>query len=450
MEENKGSISRRKFLGNTAAIGAVTTLGVAGLASACSNEAKKKNVVIPVPPDQAPDGPTLKAGLVGCGDRGTGAAIDFLDAGPNLEIHALADIFQDRIDNTKKKLKEKHDVEVPEENCFLGFDAYQKLLDSGVDIVILATPPHFRPEHLEAVVKAKKHVFMEKPVAVDPVGARSIMTSAKKVEALGLSIVAGTQRRHQRDYLKTYEKIVNGAIGDIVGANAYWNQSQLWYRDRQPEWSDMEFMIRDWVNWLWLSGDHITEQHVHNIDVINWFSGKHPVKAVGFGARHRRVTGDQYDFFSVDFIYDNDFHMHSMCRQINGCANNVSEYVRGTKGYSNCQNTIWTPEGTEKWKYEYPLDENGEQMKNVKISPYLQEHINLVTSIRKNEPINEGENVATSTMTAIMGRISAYTGKEVTWEEMMNSDLRLGPKTYQLGKMDMEPHFHVPGSESKE
>ena len=449
MEEKKGPISRRKFLGNTAAIGAITTLGVAGLASACSNETTKK-IVIPIPLDQAPDGPVLKAGLVGCGGRGTGAAIDFLNAGPNLEIHALADIFQDRIDDAKKELKEKNDVEVPEENCFLGFDGYQKVLDSGVDIVILATPPHFRPEHLEAAVKAKKHVFMEKPVAVDPVGARSIMTSAKKAEALGLSIVAGTQRRHQRDYLKTYEQIANGAIGDIVGASAYWNQSQLWYRDRQPEWSDMEFMVRDWVNWLWLSGDHIIEQHVHNIDVINWFSGKHPVKAVGFGARHRRVTGDQYDMFSVDFIYDNDFHMHSMCRQINGCANNVSEYVRGTKGYSNCKNTIWTPEGTEKWKYEYPLDENGEQMKNVKISPYVQEHINLVTSIRKNEPINEGENVATSTMTAIMGRISAYTGKEVTWDEVMNSNMKLGPQTYQLGPMDMEPHFHVPGSESKE
>ena len=182
-------------------------------------------------------------------------------------------------------------------------------------------------------MEARKHVFMEKPVAVDPVGARSIMATAKKADTIGLCVVTGTQRRHQRDYLETYKHIYNGAIGDIVSAECYWNQGKLWHRDWDPAWTEMEFMIRDWVNWAWLSGDHIVEQHVHNIDVINWFPGKFPVKAVGFGSRQRRITGDQYDNFSVDFEYENGMHVHSMCRQINDCANNVSERVHGTKGF---------------------------------------------------------------------------------------------------------------------
>ena len=323
------------------------------------------------------------------------------------------------------------------------------MIDAGVDIIILATPPLFRPQHFDAAVKAKKHVFMEKPVCVDPVGARSVLATAKKAEALGLSVVAGTQRRHQRNYLKTYEQVLNGEIGDIVAGNCYWNSGKLWHRNREEGWTDMEWMIRNWVNWTWLSGDHIVEQHVHNIDVINWFTGKHPVKAVAFGSRLRRITGDQYDNFSVDFVYDNDMHLHSMCRQINDCANSVSEYARGTKGYTNCMDTIYNPDGTEKWKYEYPLDENGEP-KGLKVGPYDQEHIDLVTAIRTNTPINEGENVATSTLAAVMGRISAYTGKEVTWEEMMNSDFSLAHETYALGPMDLTPNYPLPGTAAEE
>ncbi|MCK4466492.1 MAG: Gfo/Idh/MocA family oxidoreductase, partial [Bacteroidales bacterium] len=422
MEEPKEKFSRRKFLGNAAAISAIGALGVNGLITACSNN-KKTRITLPVPLDSAPDGPVLRAGLIGCGGRGSGAALDFLNAGPNLEITALGDVFQDKIDNTKKKLKEQKNMEVPDENCFLGFDAFEKVIDSGVDVVLLATPPHFRPEHFEAAIKAKKHIFMEKPVAVDPAGIRSVMATGKKAKSVDLCVVAGTQRRHQRDYLKTYEQVLNGEIGEIVAANCYWNSGKLWHVNRKEGWTDMEWMIRNWVNWLWLSGDHIVEQHVHNIDVINWFKGKHPIKAVGFGGRLRRITGDQYDNFSIDFVYDDDVHMHSMCRQINDCAHNVSEYIRGTKGYATCNSLstkIFNPDGTLKWEYAYPVDEKGEKM-GIKISSYVQEHIDLVTAIRTNQPINEAENIAVSTMTAIMGRISAYTGKEVTWEEMMNS-----------------------------
>jgi len=290
---------------------------------------------------------------------------------------------------------------------------------------------------------------MEKPVAVDPVGARSIIASSKKAESLGLTVGTGTQRRHQRDYMTTFKQIYEGAIGDGLTANCYWNQSQLWYRTQKSGWSEMEYMIRDWVNWAWLSGDHIVEQHVHNIDVVNWFLESHPVKAVGMGGRHRRVTGDQFDFFDIDFTYPNDLHVHSMCRQINGCANNVSEYVRGSEGYTNCRNTIYNPDGSVKWQYAYPLDEEGKPTESVKISPYVQEHIDLVTAIRTNKPYIEAEQTAVSTLAAIMGRISAYTGKEVTWDEMMGSNFTLGPSELTWGSVNIDKSVPVPGSAEK-
>jgi len=435
----KSNFSRRRFLTNAAAIGAVGVIGANALVS-CAE--KKKTVELNLPPllDQAPDGAPLKAGLIGCGGRGSGAALDFLNAGPNLTIHALGDVFQDRIDDCRNKLKNQANNEIADENIFVGFDAFEKVIDSGVDVVILATPPHFRPEHFAAAVQARKHVFMEKPVAVDPVGIRSVMATAKKAESLGLKIVGGTQRRHQRDYIEVYKQIANGAIGDIVSANCYWNQSKLWHRNPNADWTEMEFMIRDWVNWLWLSGDHIVEQHIHNIDVINWFSGKHPTKAVGFGSRQRRVTGDQYDNFSIDFTYDDGMHTHSMCRQINGCANNVSEFVMGTNGSSNCQNKIWDAKGAELFAYAYPTEESGVR----EISPYVQEHIDLVTCIRENIPVNEAEQIAITNMCAIMGRVSAYTGKEVTFDEMMNSDMKLGPDTYIMGEVGIVDNATVP------
>jgi len=440
MPEAKGSLSRRGFIGAVGAVGAFGSVSAGSGAAKAAALEKKKFL------DKAPEGAPLKAGLVGCGGRGSGAAQNFLNAGPNLKITALGDVFQDRLDSCRKSLKEKKKQEIPDSNCFLGFDAIQRVIDSGVDIVLLATPPFFRPEQFAACVAAGKHVFMEKPVAVDPVGARSILESAKKADAAGLAVATGTQRRHQRDYAATFEMVRKGAIGDIVAANCYWNGGQLWYREKQKDWSDMEYMIRDWVNWCWLSGDHIVEQHVHNIDVINWFTGMHPVKAVGFGARHRRVTGDQFDCFSVDFTYENGIHVHSMCRQIDGCVNNVSESIRGTRGSTNCRNKVLSPDGAKVWSYDYGKDSRGRPRKNVKVSPYDQEHVDLVTAIRTKKPFNDAKATAISTLAAIMGRITCYTGKAVTWDEMMKSDLKLGPKKLAMGPVDIKAVIPVPGT----
>lgn len=439
----KSSISRRSFLGKAATAG-VAGIVVPSIITGCSGGSKKV-VAVPTMLDQAPDGPVLKAGVIGCGGRGAGAAINFLSAGPNLQITALCDTFKDRVDSCREAIKKEKGQEVPLENCFVGFDAYQKVIDSGVDIVILAAPPYFRPEHLAACVQAKKHIFAEKPVCVDPVGARSVMATARKAKGLELSVVTGTQRRHQRDYVATWQQVAQGLIGDVTGGTVYWNGGKLWHRDPNPSWSEMEYMIRNWVNWTWLSGDHIVEQHVHNLDVLNWFTGSHPIKAVGFGSRLRRVTGDQLDNFSVDYTFENGIHAHSMCRQINGCVNNVSERLQGAKGSTNCRNTVLDSGGNELWKYEYPLDKDGKPTNNVSVDPYVQEHINLVTAIRTGQAFNELENTAISTMVAIMGRVSAYTGKETTYEEMMNSDLKLGPAVFDFGPVNIPKEVPVAG-----
>ena len=439
----KSSISRRNFLGKAATVG-VAGVVVPTIITSCAREIKK---IVPVPTflDQAPDGPVLKAGVIGCGGRGSGAAINFLSAGPNLQITALGDTFQDRVDSCRAGILKQKQQEVPVENCFVGFDAYQKVIDSGVDIIILATPPFFRPEHLAAAVAAKKHIFAEKPVCVDPTGARSVMATAKKAEGLGLNIATGTQRRHQRDYMANWQQVQQGLIGDLTGGNVWWNGGKLWHRDNDPKWSEMEWMIRNWVNWTWLSGDHIVEQHVHNLDVMNWFFGAHPVKALGFGSRLRRVTGDQYDNFSVDYTFENGMHVHSMCRQINGCTPNVSERLQGAKGSTDCHSTVLDLAGTELWKYQYPLDKDGKPTTRVSVDPYVQEHIDLVTAIRTGKVFNELENTAISTMIGIMGRISAYTGKETTYEEMMNSDLKLGPTVFAFGPVDIPKDVPIAG-----
>ena len=439
----KSSISRRNFLGKAATVG-VAGIIVPTIITSCARETKKV-VAIPNFLDKAPDGPVLKAGVIGCGGRGSGAAINFLNAGPNLQIVALGDTFQDRIDSCRAGILKQHNQEVPLEKCFVGFDAYQKVIDSGVDIIITATPPFFRPMIVEAAIQAGKHVFAEKPVCVDPVGARSIMATAQKAKGKDLCIVTGTQRRHQRDYVANWQQVSQGLMGDIVGGNVYWNGGKLWHRENNPTWTEMEWMIRDWVNWTWLSGDHIVEQHVHNLDVMNWFTGSHPVKAVGMGSRLRRVTGDQYDNFSVDYTFENGIHVHSMCRQINGTTQNVSERLQGAKGSTNCQNSIFDLAGTELWKYQYPLDKDGKPGRSVSVPAMDQEHIDFVTAIRTGQTFNELENTAISTMVAIMGRISAYTGKEVTYEEMMNSDLKLGPTIFASGPVDIDKSVPIAG-----
>jgi myo-inositol 2-dehydrogenase/D-chiro-inositol 1-dehydrogenase len=447
----KSEISRRKFLGTAATVG-VAGVVVPSILTGCARETKKKRVPAATWLDQAPDGKVLKAGVIGCGGRGTGAALNFLSAGPNLQIVALGDTFKDRLEKCRAEILDKKKQEIADDKCFVGFDAFQKVLEAGIDVVILAAPPFFRPEHLKAAVDARKHIFAEKPVCVDPEGARSVMATALKAKELGLTIVTGTQRRHERDYVGAYEEVMSGTIGDVVGGNVWWNGGKLWHVEPAKEWSEMEAMIRNWVNWCWLSGDHIVEQHVHNLDIMNWFTGTHPVKATGMGARHRRVTGDQFDNFSVDFVFENGMHFHSMCRQINGTPSNVSERIQGSTGAAVLKPKdirIVDLAGTEKWKYQYPVDADGKPAPGKMMDPYVQEHIDMVTAIRNDKPFNELENTAISTMTAIMGRISTYTGKDTTWDEMMNSDLKLGPKVFAFGPVDVPKEVPVPGEAYK-
>lgn len=448
MENQNKNVSRRKFLETAAIAGTIGTIGLGSVLSSCGRKKTYEELGLPPLLDIAPDGRILRAGLIGAGHRGTGAALNFISAGRDLEVVALADVFQDKIDECRARFKQ-YELDIPEENCFTGFDGYKRLLETDIDVVLLATPPKFRPEHFAAAIRAKKHVFMEKPVAVDPLGIRSVLSTAQKAEPFGLCVVTGTQRRHQKDYIDTYVRVANGDIGEIVAAKAYWNQAHVWFRQREEGWSDMEYMIRNWNNFIWLSGDHILDTHVHNIDVINWFTGKLPNAAIGYGGRHRRVTGDQYDFFSIDFDYGNGLSSHSMCRQIDSCANGVGEVIVGTKGYTNCQNRIYNLDGSVKWKYEYPLDENGEQMTTLKISEYIQEHIDLVTAIRTGQYINEAEQTANSNLTAIMGRTAAYTGNRITWEEILKSDMELGPSDLTAETVDMNFEVPVPGTAVK-
>ncbi len=444
---NEG-IDRRSFITKTtlAAIGAA---GVSNLLSSCSGEPGKEEVKLPEFLTKAPDGQILKAGLIGCGGRGTGAAINYLDAGPNLQITALGDVFRDRLDQCREQLKKEKNVEIADEKCFVGFDSYEKVIDSGVDVVLLCTPPHFRPVHVAAAVNAGKHIFMEKPIAVDPVGARSVMVSAARAKEKGLCIISGTIRRVQKDFVETWRRVANGEIGEIVSAHITRNGGSLWVIQRQPGWTDMEYMLRNWANFCWLSGDHIVEQFIHEVDVMNWYLGKIPVKAMGWGGRQRRVTGDQYDFFSIEYVYDNGMHTHCAARQITGCSNLTEQFIVGTKGFANARGMIYNLKGEEIWKYPQP--EEGSTDETWKVTdPYVQEHINLITGIRRGNAISDAEAQINSTLITIMGRMSAYTGKDVTWEEVMNSDLYLGPKTYEFGPVPGIPETPpVIGAEPK-
>lgn len=449
-------ISRRSFLKSSALLGvAGVGVGNVSLLTSCSSDkadAKGKPLkepgtyYIPELPDMAKDGKELRAGVIGCGGRGSGAAFDFLAAANGVTITALADTFKERVDDLANKLKTEKGIDIPEDKRFVGLEAYKQVIDSDVDVVIVATPPVFRPIHFKYATEKSKHSFLEKPICVDPVGYRTIMATAKQAAAKNLCVITGTQRHHERNYVESYKRIMDGAIGEITGGVVYWNQSMLWYRERQKGWSDCEFMIKDWVNWKWLSGDHIVEQHVHNIDVFTWFSGLKPAKAVGFGSRQRRITGDQYDNFSIDFTMENGIHMHSMCRQIDGCANNVSEFIQGTKGSwstANGETVIKDLAGNVVWKYDKDAEKANHQQNN----PYVLEHVNWVNHIRSNKPIDQASETAVSNMAAIMGRESAYTGAETTWEQMTASTLDYTPADLNMGKMDMSKFVvPVPGS----
>lgn len=446
MEKNK--MNRRDFLQRSTILGVGGIVGVSALASACKGPKyvplrKPEEYYIPELPDKAAPGREIKVGVIGCGGRGSGAIQNLFDAADGIRLTALGDVFPDRLEGLRKMAAEKLGQEIPDENCFIGFDAYQKVIDSGVDMIIDTTPPVFRPDHFKYAVQKGVHSFLEKPVAVDAKGYRTVMAAAKQAQAKGLCVVCGTQRHHQRPYVEAFRKIQEGYIGEITGGNVYWNQGMLWYRNREKGWSDMEWMIRDWVNWKWLSGDHIVEQHVHNIDVFLWMSGYKVAKATGFGARHRRITGDQYDQFSIDFEMENGVHLHSMCRQIDGCSNAVGEIIYGTKGsWNSFDHEIKDLDGNVVWKFDNEKAETEFRQHN----PYVLEHVDLVNHIRKGEPIDEATACAMSTLAGVMGRTAAYTGDTVTWDAMSQSELDYLPEKLELGPMDMSDYtVQVPG-----
>lgn len=415
------NVTRRGFVAGTAAVGAaavVTSLGTNFAHAAGSDR--------------------IKVGLIGCGGRGTGAAKDNAAASPRVQIQVMADVFPDRLSASRDQLKSLGDqFAVTDDKCFTGFDAYQKALATDVDLVILATPPGFRPVHLKAAAEAGKHIFAEKPVATDPTGVRAVLAAAEVARTKGLALVCGTQRRHDVGYIETIKRLHNGAIGEIVGGNFYWNQGSLWMKPRQPGWSDMEWQLRNWLYFTWLSGDHICEQHVHQIDVMNWVMGTHPVAAYAQGGRQVRTDpayGHIFDHFYVEYEFPGGVRMSCMCRQQDNTDARVAEWVVGTNGTSNVATTI-TPTGGKKWRFDRPKDAPG---------PYQQEHIDLIESIVSGQPLNEGKRIAESTLTAIMGRMSAYTGKTVTWEQAMSSTLSLMPEKVEMGSLPV-PAVAVPG-----
>ena len=439
---SKNKMSRKDFLSLSAIAGVSTLVGSSTLMTSCGPKGpvytplkQPGEYYIPVLNDKADDGKELKAGVIGCGGRGSGAIYDLLAAANGIKVTALGDTFADRLNGLKGSLAKNGQV-VADENCFVGFDAYKKVIDSGVDMVIIATPPAFRPIHFQYATEKGVHSFLEKPIAVDPKGYRTIMATAKQAQAKNLSVVCGTQRHHERAYVEAYQKIQEGMIGEITGGNVYWNQSMLWYRNREQGWTDTEWMIRDWVNWKWLSGDHIVEQHVHNIDVFLWMSGLKPVKATAFGGRHRRITGDQYDMFSVDFEMENGIHLHSMCRQINGCANNVGEFIQGTKGsWNSYTHEIKDLAGNVIWKF----DEEAAKAQYQQHNPYVLEHVDWVNHIRKGTAHDEATQCAISCLAAVMGRESAYSGASTTWDEMSKSTQDYMTEfKHELGKQDMD------------
>lgn len=368
----------------------------------------------------------IRYGLVGCGGRGTGAAVNAVEAASGVTLVAMGDVFEDRLDSSKAKLKEQlgDAYQVSSEREFSGWDAYKHVIDSEVDVVIFATPPVFRPLHVAYAVEKGRHVFMEKPIGVDPAGVRAFFDVADEADRKGLSIVAGTQRRHERQYLEVMQRIHDGAIGEVVAGQVYWNQGGLWKVDRKPGWSDMEHQLRNWLYYTHLSGDHVVEQHIHNIDVANWAVGETPIKASGVGGRQQRVSpeyGHIFDHFAVNLEYPSGATILSMCKQQENTAKFVGEHIIGAKGTSNAASWI---KGENAFRFD------GENP-----NPYVQEHINLIESIRGGSPINEARRMAETNIAAIMVREAAYTGQEITWEDVMNSTQNLTPATWEFGDM---------------
>ena len=363
---------------------------------------------------------SLKVALIGCGGRGTGAGGNCLKVPDNVKLVAVADVFEKRARTARDALKKQFGdkVDVPEDRVFVGLDAYQKAIGCGVDMVIIATPPGFRPLQYKAAIEAGKHVFMEKPLCTDAPGFRSLIQTNKLADQKGLKVGVGLQRHHEPRYLETLKRIRDGAIGEIMFLQAYWNQGNIWTKPRQPGDTELAYQLRNWQYFYYFGGDHIVEQHVHNLDVVNWVKDAHPVEANGMGGRQRRDEfpdmGQIYDHHFVEFTYADGTKMFSQCRQMDGCWGQVGEKVYGTKGVATCDSKI---EGENAWTYP------GRQ-----INSKDREHVDLNKAIRSGEKYNEAWYGATSTMTAVLGRMATYSGKLVTWEDAVAKGPKIVPE----------------------
>lgn len=418
----KGSTSRRDFMKYSGALAAAT------LATGAAREARA-----------AEGGDVLRVGLIGCGGRGGGAAREALLADPNTKLVALGDTFRDQAEMTLKKFKGSDldkQVAVDDDHIFVGFDAYKKVIDA-CDVVVLATTPAFRPVQLRAAIESGKHVFCEKPIAVDAVGVRHVMETCKMAREKKLNLVSGLCYRYENAKRDTIQRIHDGAIGEVLNIQTTYNTGALWHKGREDKWSDVEYMIRNWLYFDWLSGDHINEQHIHSLDKMMWVMGDvPPAKATSSGGRVQRVEekyGNIYDHFNTVYEWDNGVKGFSSCRQWASSSTDVSDHIIGTTGAAELQSHTITPRGGTAWKHEKQEDDN----------MYQNEHNALFQSIRSGGVI-VNDYMCTSTLVAIMGRMAAYTGKTLTWDQVLNSTLNLVPDTLEWGPMTMNP-IPMPG-----
>jgi predicted dehydrogenase len=384
----------------------------------------------------------LRIGLIGCGGRGTGAAGQALHADKNVKLVAMADAFADRLQKSLATIEADpalaSKIDVPEERRFVGFNAYKDLLASGVDVVLLCTPPHFRPAHLKAAIDAGKHVFAEKPVAVDAPGVHSVLATCAEAERKNLSVVSGLCLRFHRGFQEIIKRIHDGALGEIVGLQSNDLRGPIWMFPRQKTWSDMEWQMRNWYYFTWLCGDFNVEQHVHNLDMIAWImKGEYPVRASGIGGRQVRTGpeyGNIYDHHCVTYEYASGVKCFSACRQQPGCAHDISNYVLGSQGTAVLSEKRIAISGAIGWRYQGPKDDD----------IFQTEHNELFASIRSGKLINNGEYMAKSTLMAILGRMATYTGQVITWDQALNSKENLTPSKYEWGPLPTPP-VAVPG-----
>jgi myo-inositol 2-dehydrogenase/D-chiro-inositol 1-dehydrogenase len=381
----------------------------------------------------------LKIGLIGCGGRGNGAAVNAMRAEDNLRLTAMAEAFPDRLEHSKNILSRQigDKFQVDDDHSFIGFDAYKELLATDIDVVLLCTPPHFRPAMFKEAIAQNKHVFCEKPVATDAAGVRSVMDSVREAKEKDLNVVSGLCWRYDYGVREIMKKIQDGVIGEIRSIQENYLTGTLWHRGREPDWSEMEYQMRNWLYFTWLGGDHIVEQHIHSLDKAMWLMGDEPpVRATGLGGRQERTDekwGHVFDHFSVCYEWANGVKTHSYTRQMSGCSNNVEDFVIGTKGTAHVLRNSYSINGEEKWRYKGP-----------KPSMYDVEHKELYAAIRSGNTINNGDYMCKSTMLAIMGREVCYTGKTLTWDQMMNSKQDMTPAAYEWGDLAV-PEVARPG-----